>query len=183
MSDSDKPKAASQERGSFGFAVLLVVLAVVAYVSMRASRPSEPQFTGVLLPPLEVSGWFNVATPLRNEDLRGKVVLLDCWFVDCPPCRAAMPHLVEFNKKFRDSGIALIGLTPDAGGDVPRAEAFVKSIAGLDWPIGYGAQIPLDILGVHEYPTLILFDKGGRSVWAGNGIDGLEEAALKALAQ
>ena len=76
----------------------------------------------------------------------------------------------------------MIGLTPDSGGDVPRAEAFVKSIPGMDWPIGYGAQMPLEVLGVYEFPTLILFDKSGRSVWAGHGFQGLEDAVLKALA-
>jgi thiol-disulfide isomerase/thioredoxin len=181
MTKSNEP-AASRERGSFGFAVLLVALAIVAYVALSSNRPAEPQLIGVPLPPLEVAGWFNGATPIRDEDLRGKVVLVDCWFVDCPPCRAAMPHLVEFYKRFRDPGVVVVGLTPDSGGDVPRAEAFVKSIPGLDWPIGYGAGIPLDILGVHAYPTLILFDKSGRSVWAGHGFGGLEEAALKALA-
>jgi thiol-disulfide isomerase/thioredoxin len=182
MTDAKQPPVPPRESGSFGFVVVLVALAVVAYVALRSNRAAESQFVSVALPPLEVAGWFNAATPVSNESLRGRVVLLDCWFVDCPPCRAAMPHLVEFHNKFRNSGVAVIGLTPDSGSDVPRAEAFVKSIPGIDWPIGYGAQIPLEILGVHEYPTLILFDKSGRSIWAGHGFDGLEDAVIKALA-
>jgi len=178
----DDSESAAESRSSFGFVAVLVALAVVAFVLMRSSRPTDVEFNSVLLPPLEVHGWLNAAAPIRNEDLRGKVVLVDCWFVDCPPCRAAMPHLVEFNNRFRSSGVKVIGLTPDSGGDVPRAEAFVKSIPGMDWPIGYGASIPLDVLGVHEYPTLILFDKQGRSVWAGHGFAGLDEAVIQALA-
>ena len=183
MTTSDEPGSAPRQRGSFGFLVVLVALAMVAYVALRSNRSAEPKLSGVALPPLEVAGWFNVARPVRNEDLRGKVVLVDCWFVDCPPCRAAMPRLVEFHRRFRDSGLELIGLTLDSGSDVPRAESFVKSVAGVDWPIGYGAEIPLSILGVHEFPTLILFDKSGRSVWAGHGFGGLDEAVLKALAE
>jgi thiol-disulfide isomerase/thioredoxin len=183
MSQPNPSTTASRERGSSGFWIVLVALAMVAYVVLRPNRPSEPQQIGVPLPPLEVAGWFNATTPVRDADLRGKVVLVDCWFVDCPPCRAAMPHLVEFYNRFHDQGVVLIGLTIDSGSDVPRAEEFVKSIPGLDWPIGYGASIPVDILGVHAFPTLILFDKSGRSVWAGHGFSGLDEAVVKALAE
>ena len=28
----------------------------------------------------------------------------------------------------------------------------MKSVAGLDWPIGYGAEMPLDMLGVARIP-------------------------------
>jgi len=122
MTTSDEPGSAPRQRGSFGFLVVLVALAMVAYVALRSNRSAEPKLSGVALPPLEVAGWFNVARPVRNEDLRGKVVLVDCWFVDCPPCRAAMPRLVEFHRRFRDSGLELIGLTLDSGSDVPRAE-------------------------------------------------------------
>ena len=164
--------------------LLLLAIAIIAYVVLDSSRPSEPEIEGVPLPPLEVAGWFNTPAPVRAEDLRGKVVVLDCWFVGCPPCRAAMPHLVEFNKRFHDQGVELIGLTIDTGPDADEAKAFVESIPGLDWPIGYGAELPVQhILGVHEFPTLIVFDKSGRSVWAGHDVYGLEDAVLKVLAK
>lgn len=176
---------ARRDGGSAGFVVVLVAIAVVAYVALRSNRSApESQLEGVVMPPLEVGGWFNSPRPVSNESLRGKVVLVDCWFVDCPPCRAAMPHLVEYNRRFRDQGVQLIGLTVDQGDDAKRAEEFIKSVPGFDWPVGYGAQIPvMDILGIHAFPTLILFDKAGRAVWVGNGLEGLERATLAALAK
>ena len=37
---------------------------------------------------------------LTPEDLKGKVVFLEYWGINCPPCRASFPHLVELQKKF-----------------------------------------------------------------------------------
>ncbi len=183
MNDTTHAKPASRDKGSFGIPLFLIVLAIVAYFALRARSPEVGSFVGIPRPPLTVAGWLNTDSPPTDASLRGKVMLLDCWFVDCPPCRASMPRLVEFNKRFHDQGVVIIGLTPDSGSDVPRAEAFVKSVPGLDWPIGYGADIPLSIMGVTAYPTMILFDKSGRSVWVGHDEIGLDDAVVKALVQ
>lgn len=183
-SKDDQPPAA-RSGGSAGFWVVLVAIAVAAFVALRSQRSApDARLQDVTMPPLEVHGWFNSPRPLTNESLRGKVVLVDCWFVDCPPCRAAMPELVEFNRRFSDQPFQLIGLTIDEGADAQRAEEFIKSIPGFDWPVGYGARMPVvDILGIRSFPTLVLFDKSGHAVWAGHSLDGLEQATLAALAK
>lgn len=173
----------SPARSNSGVVWLFVIAAILAYFLFRSSEPTPEHLENVLLPPLEVAGWMNTAVPVANEDLRGKLVVLDCWFVDCPPCRASMPQLAEFNAKYASQGVQVVGLTRDVGADATRAQEFVKSVPGVNWPIGYGAQIPLDILGVHAFPTLILFDRSGRSVWAGHDLRGLEQATLSALAK
>jgi len=60
--------------------------------------------------PLNVSTWVNGA-PLTETDLKGKVVLLDFWAVWCGPCIATFPHLREWNEKYADKGLVMIGLT------------------------------------------------------------------------
>jgi thiol-disulfide isomerase/thioredoxin len=60
--------------------------------------------------PLEVEAWVN-GEPLTNDDLKGKVVLLDFWAVWCGPCIATFPHLREWNEKYADKGLTIIGLT------------------------------------------------------------------------
>ena len=184
MSESKQPPSPPREKSSFGLVIALVAIAVIAYLMLQNRSGTEAQLAGVAMPPLEVHGWFNSPQPVTNESLRGKVVLVDCWFVDCPPCRAAMPELVEFNRRFREQGLQLIGLSIDEGEDARRAEGFIKSVPGFDWPVGYGAQIPvIDILGIRAFPTMVLFDKGGRAVWVGHSLDGLEQATLAALAK
>jgi len=60
--------------------------------------------------PLKVEAWINGA-PLTDGDLKGKVVLLDFWAVWCGPCIATFPHLREWNEKYSDKGLVIIGLT------------------------------------------------------------------------
>jgi thiol-disulfide isomerase/thioredoxin len=60
--------------------------------------------------PLKVETWVN-GSPLSDADLKGKVVLLDFWAVWCGPCIATFPHLREWNEKYGDKGLVIIGLT------------------------------------------------------------------------
>jgi thiol-disulfide isomerase/thioredoxin len=170
--------------GGFSFIWVLIAIGVgIALLStIQRREPPASKYVGLALPPLNGEGWLNVAGPVREDSLRGQVVVVDCWFVDCPPCRASMPHLVEFYRKYRGRGVQVIGLTPDSGNDAARAQAFVEGIDGLDWPIATGAAMPLEMLGIQEFPTLLVFDRTGKSVWAGHSVSGLEAAVEAALA-
>ena len=88
---------------------------------------SYPSFTqpepklGELAPKLQGTNWLNSANPFALDGLRGKVVLLDFWGINCPPCIAALPHSEALYKKFQNQGLIVIGVCGDWGSDKKAA--------------------------------------------------------------
>jgi thiol-disulfide isomerase/thioredoxin len=59
------------------------------------------------------TSWLNTK-PLSAADLRGKVVLVDFWTYTCINWRRTLPWLREWDRKYRDAGLAIIGVhTPE----------------------------------------------------------------------
>ena len=75
----------------------------------------KPMFTlledkGVKAPELIPGGvWFNTK-PLTMSELKGKVVIVDFWTYSCINCQRTLPYLREWNKKYKDKGLIIIGV-------------------------------------------------------------------------
>jgi thiol-disulfide isomerase/thioredoxin len=63
----------------------------------------------------DISAWIN-SKPLTLESLRGKVVLVDFWTYSCINCLRTLPYLESWDKRYRSTGLAIIGVhTPEFG--------------------------------------------------------------------
>ena len=53
--------------------------------------------------------WFN-SEPLTLEQLKGKVVVIDFWTYSCINCQRTLPYLRDWNEKYKDKGLVIIGV-------------------------------------------------------------------------
>lgn len=82
------------------FAGFMAAAAPPAWEKLLGQRPEEWRF----------EHWLN-SKPLTLEALRGKVVLVRWWTApECPFCAATAPALNEFEKAYRDQGLAVVGV-------------------------------------------------------------------------
>ena len=106
--------------------------------------------------------------PIRMADLRGKVVWLNFWASWCPPCQQETPILRELDAKYRDRGLAIVGVsvqetTPD---DV---EAYADRYE-LDYTIGFdGSGHILRTYRVFALPTQFFINTDGVIEFVLNG--------------
>ncbi len=61
---------------------------------------------------------------LNIEGLEGKVIFLEFFGHQCPPCLASIPHLIKLQKKYKDT-LAIVAIEVQ-GYSAAQAKAFVK---------------------------------------------------------
>jgi thiol-disulfide isomerase/thioredoxin len=90
----------------------------------------------------KISGYLNINSndgnnPFTLTSLKGKVVLVDFWTYSCINCIRTFPHLVDWNNKYADDGLVIVGVhTPEF--EFEKNIENVKSAAkrfGLSYPI------------------------------------------------
>jgi thiol-disulfide isomerase/thioredoxin len=61
-------------------------------------------------PELTNSIWLNVDAPLRLEELKGKVVLINFWTFGCINCRNVLPYVKQWHETYGEEGLVVIGV-------------------------------------------------------------------------
>ena len=94
-----------------------------------------PGEVGSLAPELAgIAGWINTE-PFTLASLRGHVVLVDFWTYTCVNCLRTLPFLKEWQEKYADRGLNIIGVhTPEF--EFEKTKANVEDAVsrnGLGW--------------------------------------------------
>lgn len=98
-----------------------------------------------------------------NNDIEGKVMVLNCWFTGCKPCRAEMPELSKWKEEMPD--VMFFSSTYERN-ETARP---VLDKTGFSWiPIVNDRQFK-EYIGSEGYPLTIVVGKDGNIVQVERG--------------
>ena len=94
--------------------------------------------------------------------LQGRVVLVDFWATNCPPCLEEFPNIKAIYSEFHDQGFEIIGVSLD--GDASLVESFTGRMK-MPWPqIVEEATVKSlrEAWQVRTIPSLYIVDRDGK---------------------
>jgi thiol-disulfide isomerase/thioredoxin len=109
---------------------------------------------------------------LTLSQYQGKVVLVNFWATWCDPCRGEIPWFIEFNKKYADKGLVIVGVAMDEDGKKVVAPWIAKqrfdvngTPSAMDYQIALGSdKIAEKFGGLIGMPTSFLYSRDGKRV-------------------
>ena len=116
---------------------------------------------------------------IHLADLKGKVVVLNFWFIACAPCHIEAPVMKKIAGGFNKDDVVFVSIAREKETDLEKYLAtdqfFANNIADPK------SAICKDIYRVFGFPTTIVIDKTGRIQYYSLGGMVSEEAVDKAL--
>jgi peroxiredoxin len=135
-----------------------IVLLSLASVLAAADRDPAPDFT--------LPGANGVLVQLSRY--QGKVVLLDFWATWCHGCKTEIPWYIEFNRKYKKSGLVVIGVSMDDEG-WKVVKPFLKQ-KKMNYPVVVGNDDLAKRYGLQEMPLTLLIDRQGKIAVSHTGV-------------
>lgn len=162
--------------------LLSLVLSLVALVSLTVSgqtipapKPTEEKSAA---PPFSLTSLDG--KKLELSALRGKVVVLNFWFIGCAPCVAEFSELNRLVKEFSDKGVVFIAPTLDNEDAIkPFLKEHKFNYHVVPNAISLIAGTYSDGSGEVVFPTHIVINQEGKihsRVTGEKGIKGLRKA-------
>lgn len=132
----------------------------------RMPKPKESQFftTGGKIASFSEKDMNGIKYNLK--ELAGKVVVLNFWFINCPPCRQEIPALNEVVETFKDNkDVVFIAVALDPKYDIIE---FLKTNP-FQYNIIDNARYIASKYNVNSYPTHVVLDKQGKVLFHTSG--------------
>ena len=119
--------------------------------------------------------WLNTEKPLTLSSLKGKVVLLNFWTFTCYNCTNTLPSLIDFDERFRDQGLVIIGMHdpefPPSGGEHDKSNVQrALSSHGITYANAQdNDHATWNLYGIRYWPSFVLIDRKGNIRYEGYG--------------
>jgi cytochrome c biogenesis protein CcdA/thiol-disulfide isomerase/thioredoxin len=132
-----------------------------------------------------LDNWIN-SKPIKLEEQRGKVVLVDFWTYSCINCIRNNPHINEWHEKYKDDGLVVVGVHAPEFAFEKNSKNVEKAVK--DQKISYPVALDNDFETWGEFenqfwPAYYLIDAKGmiRRVHTGEGEYEQSEQAIRKL--
>lgn len=112
--------------------------------------------------------------PFDAKALAGKVVVVEAWGVNCPPCIASLPEMQRLAKSGEKKGLIVVGIESQNSSN----EAILKVLkdAKVKYPIMKAGNIGVAHNGI---PHVAVFGVDGKLTWHGHPADDKFKSAVK----
>src|ERR1043165_344001 len=160
--------------GAISYATGLTKVIRRSFGSSTEYKTSE----SVTAPELAAGEWIN-STPLKLNEQRGRVVLIEFLTFGCYNCRNTLPFIKSWHDRYQDKGLTVIGVHSPEFDEERKVENLRREVTSLG--IHY-AVVPANdhntwtAYHVEAWPTTFLIDKQGRIRWMHEGEGGYAEA-------
>jgi len=169
-----------------GIAAGIVIVAALSYATgltkvIRRSFGSSTEYKSsesAAAPALAAGEWINSA-PLKLNDLRGRVVLIEFWTFGCINCRNTLPFIKSLHDRYQDKGLTIIGVHSPEFDEERKVESLRRQVTslGIRYPVVTDNDYQTwSAYHVEAWPTTFLLDKQGRIRWMHEGEGGNDEA-------
>lgn len=139
----------------------------------------EREFREASLPKPKESNFFregDALSPFRERDMKGnkynlkelagKVVVLNFWFINCPPCRREIPELNEVVAKYKENkDVVFLAIALDQKADL---QDFLKTTP-FDYNIVDDGRFTAQKYGINLFPTHVVVDRQGKILFHTSG--------------
>jgi thiol-disulfide isomerase/thioredoxin len=125
----------------------------------NTSGPEESIFfkTGTALKPFKAKDIDGIKYNIN--DLKGKIVIINFWFIGCKPCEAEIPKLNQLADAYQNSpSVIFLAVALD---DKYTILNFVRKTPFHYHIIPNGRRITVGNYGITHYPTHVVIDKDG----------------------
>ncbi len=96
---------------------------------------------------------------IKLKDLRGKVVVLNFWFIGCPACMQEIPELNKLVDNYKDNpNVVFLAIALDYSYDLKK---FLKTTT-FNYDIIDNGRYIADGYKIGLYPTSVILDKEGK---------------------
>ena len=100
------------------------------------------------------------------DELKGKVIVINFWFVACKPCVEEIPELNELVEKYEDKDVVFLGFALD---NEKRLNSFLEKNP-FKYHIFPESKELIGSYGVNSYPTHIVIDQSSAVVFKTSGL-------------
>jgi thiol-disulfide isomerase/thioredoxin len=132
---------------------------------------------GDAAPSLTIREWLK-GQPVDLAAGKGKnIFVLEFWATWCGPCRANIPHLTELQRKYKDKGVVVMGITAE---DSEVVKPFVNQMGDkMDYTIAVDDRVTttrdyMQAFGAEGIPYAAVIDKNGIIAWHGHPANGMD---------